>query len=169
MSTLIKRFGDTHTHLVKEYVDDEYQEKIENQANTVFVNTLPFTLYSIGAILAWSIPGFRSLLSLLVFLPLLIGIAFSQGWEKHYAPRPKPVILPRTVAAIIFLAIVQGLGIIYNVILIHESDIKLTAFIIGGVIAGGFIGGGLGGFSATRKMKKDRAGDIERLENDLED
>ena len=41
MSALIKRFGDFHTELVKEYVDDEYQEKIENQSNTVFVSTLP--------------------------------------------------------------------------------------------------------------------------------
>ena len=73
MSALIKRFGDYHVSLVREYVDDEYQEKIENQSNTIVVNTLPYTLYGIGAVLAWAIPGPRSLLSVLVFLPLAVG------------------------------------------------------------------------------------------------
>lgn len=169
MSALIKRFGDFHTELVKEYVDDEYQEKIENQSNTVFVSTLPYTLYSMGAVLAWTIPGVRSLLSLLVFFPLLIGIAFGQGWSKHYAPRPKPIILSGTLAIVVVLELIQGVGILYNVVLRQTSNFELFPLLIGGAIAGGLLGAFIGGTDAVKKMNRVRASDTAHLEAELED
>lgn len=169
MSAFIKRFGDFHTELVKEYVDDEYQEKIENQSNTVLVSTLPYTLYSMGAVLAWAIPGVRSLLSLLVLFPLLIGIVFGQGWSKHYAPRPKPIIQPRTLAIVVVLALIQGVGIVYNILFSQDSNFELFPLIAGIAIAGGLLGAFIGGTGAVKKMNRDRASDTARLEAELED
>lgn len=169
MSALIKRFGDYHVSLVREYVDDEYQEKIENQSNTIVVNTLPYTLYGIGAVLAWAIPGSRSLLSLLVFLPLAVGIVFGNGWMKHYAPRPKPVVPKWMLAIVIPLVILQGLGIVYNVIALGNEDWNLFVIVCVGTVGGGIIGGLAGATGTVSKMQKNRASDIKRLEADLED
>lgn len=170
MNTLVKRFGDYHVNLVREYVDDEYQEHIENRSNTVVVNTLPYTLYGMGAILAWSIPGSRALLSLLVFVPLLVGIYLGNGWMKNYAPRPKPIVPKWMLIIVIPLVTTQGLGIVYNTMIRSaEPSFSVTPVLIAGTVAGALLGGWLGKIGTTQKMNKDRTSDLTRLESELED
>lgn len=160
--SLVKKFGDYTVNLVPQYVDGEYEESIEHKSNTVLVNSLPFTIYLVGAILAWAIPGPRSLLSLLVLIPLMVGSMVGNGWMKHYAPRPKPVIPAPLIIGMLIPVVIMFAGISYNI-----AD-GMNAFSWSAVF-GAVIGGPLGLWAAMWSMKTQRKQDIDRFEAELED
>lgn len=168
MTTWIKRFGDYQVEAIEVFSDDEFQSKIEYQANTVALNTMPYSLYIVGAVLAWCIPGVRSLLSLLVFIPLLLGISWGHRWMKYYAPRPRPAILMRSLIPQLLLGLVQALGIAYQMSSQMGKEDSVLNLVFGST-AGLTIGAIAGLWLMRSRMVRKRQADQHRLESELED
>lgn len=127
--------GDNVLSKVTGHVGDEYQESMVHKSQTVAFSVVPIFAFLAGAILAWAIPGQRSWLSLLVFLPVVVPELIASGWLKAHAPRPKGNFKGYRGLAILnlALALVMVAGIAFNV---EDGQWSLiTGAIVGGVVA----------------------------------
>ncbi|WP_276652528.1 hypothetical protein [Corynebacterium vitaeruminis] len=94
--TITDRLADFAFRNVRDSAEDEYQEKILFQSLAVGHYTLPVTLLTVGAILAWAIPGKLSALSLLVAVPMLVDVQVTKSWLRDKAPASRPYEAPST-------------------------------------------------------------------------
>lgn len=144
-------------------VDDEYQAQINHRSATVGLAYTFWATLVTGAILAWLLPGWQSLTSILVYLPIVTGIVAGQQWMKTRAPRPRAIRLTAgewaltipILAVWLAGAFVRGFG--------GEPAAGL------GMICGGVIGGLLGGWLSIRGASAARRRDETRLDAELAD
>ena len=152
--SIFTTIGDNVLSKVTGHVGDEYQESMVHKSQTVAFSMVPTFSFLAGAILAWTIPGQRSWLSFLVFLPVIVPELIGSGWLKDHAPRPKGNFkgyLGLTLLNLA-LALVMVAGIAFNV---GDGQWSLiTGAIFGGVVALIF---------APRIMARRNAQDEERL------
>ena len=106
----LKNFGDYAVRTTEATADDEYQRTMLHKANTVAVEAEPFFLALAFALLAWVLPGYDSLYSVLVILPTVWAQLIAQSWLRNYAPRPRPRRLLSRANAPFFLLWIIGMG-----------------------------------------------------------
>ena len=114
----------------------------------------------VGAILAWVIPGPASLWSMLVFWPVVVCSVIASAWMKERAPRPRSItFLGSEIAFMVVVMAVWLGGVWVNAFDAHQaSDV--------GLIGGGLVGGIVGGAAAGVGLKKARAKDEQRFEEE---
>lgn len=86
---LIDKFATMTFNCINDLTEDEYQERTLLRAMTIAYYTIPISNYTIGAILAWCLPGKLAFFSFLLLAPLIISEFFANSWIKGKMPRPK--------------------------------------------------------------------------------
>ena len=156
-------YNDATLHYFDASVDDEYERTMLHRSSTVSMYLMIWFNFTVGAVLAWVLPGVLSLWSALLFLPPLLSNLIGEHWLKRHTPRPNYPGLPRRDWAI---------GI--PVLLIWMAGIAHNAFdgITGptwAMIAGGILGGILAHWATTKHNARNRRKDTERLNDQLDD
>ena len=113
---MIKQIGDYLVAYTQTYVDDEYEELMEHRSNTIFMWTMNCSLYTLGAILAWVLPGLHSIWGFVVsVVPTIVASMVSKKWMRKYVPYPKPAPLPFFVGFSFAASVGMAMGIITNI------------------------------------------------------
>ncbi|SDM10806.1 hypothetical protein SAMN04488535_1945 [Corynebacterium mycetoides] len=159
--SLTQKFGDFATGAVERAATDEYESSMVHKSNTVLVGAMGGGLFLLGAVLAWAIPGIHSALSILIIVPLLLGLGAAEGWLKHYHVRQKAQPNVAFLSTLLVLAMVQIAGIGYNV----GGGMNAFAW---SMLGGGVIGAAVGLFAAGTAMDSRHASDLRRREEQLD-
>lgn len=115
MGQKIKSFGDwVVDDYVPSYTDSEYERLVEFQSNTVAMAALPVLTAVLGALLALLLPGYYSLLSLTVYVPMCVVGLLANSWMKHYAPRPENIVPARLMNPMGIAMAVQAVAILLS-------------------------------------------------------
>lgn len=159
----MKKLGDYLIAFTQTYVEDEYEELMEHRSNTIFMWVVSAMMLVLGAVLAWALPGYYSMWSMVVaLLPMVIANWVSKSWMKAYAPRPKPAPQPAYLGLTFFCTLMMVSGIGYN---IEGGWGAFSVSALSGSVMGGFLGL-FGGLAMQRRWRKK---DIARLEAEMED
>ena len=66
-------YNDATLHYFDASVDDEYERTMLHRSSTVSMYLMIWFTFTIGAVLAWVLPGLLSLWSVVMFLPPLLA------------------------------------------------------------------------------------------------
>ncbi|WP_040422187.1 hypothetical protein [Corynebacterium lipophiloflavum] len=163
--SITRKFGDAVVGAVERDVIDEYESSMVHKSSTVLVSAMGMGVYALGAILAWTIPGNHSALSILVLLPLILGLFASDGWLKFHHVRQEARLESRFniryLSALLALALVQLAGIGYNI----GGGMNTFAW---GMLGDGVIGAAAGLLMAGKAMDFWHAEDVRRRDAQLD-
>lgn len=155
--SLMERFATMTFNCINDVTEDEYQEHTLLRAMTVAYYTIPLSNYTIGAILAWCLPGKLALFSLLLLVPLAISEFFANSWLKGKTPRPKAQTNRVYLLATLIPCVAWVAGLSYN------------RPYPGGFISGAVIGGIAAAVALPPLLAHRNAKDKKRIESSLKD
>lgn len=156
-------YNDATLHYFDASVDDEYERSMLHRSSTISMYLMIWFTFTVGAVLAWVLPGLLSLWSVVVFLPPLLANLLGEHWLKQHTPRPNYPELPRRDWAIgIPIAAIWMAGVTYNAF-------DTTVIAIVAMVAGGILGGFLASRSIMKHNARNRQKDTERLNAELDD
>lgn len=132
--SITKYFADYAFCLAKESTDDEYQEMMWYKSCALAYASLPFFLYSVGAVLAWGLPGMYTLMSALIIIPIICSESIAQTWLKDFAPRPRANVNSKFTALTMLPAVLMIAGIVYRLFSVNQDSMAQGAMV--GAVAG---------------------------------
>ncbi|MGO1949707.1 MAG: hypothetical protein ACTH1D_08740 [Mycobacteriaceae bacterium] len=156
-------YGDNMIRRMEDSVDDEYQAEIMHKASSVGMQYYWWTLLGLGVVFAWVLPGFYSLLSILLVWAPALAVTASQWWMKRYAPRPRFMAMTPGEWA----ALIPGLAVMCAGMLVNAYDGELST--AAGMVVGGLVGGFAGGWYAKNRARTVRERDERRLDAEIDD
>ena len=167
---MFRNFGDSIVNYVDGTATDEFEAATYHKANSVgYYTSLP-VMALVGAILAWVLPGWQSLWSVIVLLiPIISGAASSQ-WMRNYVASPifRLRNTPRSILVTYFAFCAVWL---VGVIVAGGFDPSGSFDSAGatGAIVGAIVGAVAAGTVSERISKNRRQRDQARLDADAED
>ncbi len=154
---MIKSLGDRLVTRVETTVDDEFERAVLHRSSSVFAQISVAATMVGMVVLAWALPGWLSLWSSLLIVPLLLAEMIAQTWLRSQVASPRASRMSvRTVIALAVFTVAWAAGVQYQTSGLSDG------------FGGGALTGAMLGLLATlifgpRIMQNNRARDAERL------
>ena len=154
---MIKSLGESLVARSEATVDDEFERAVLHRSSSVFAQISVAATMVGMVILAWALPGWLSLWSILPIVPLLLAEMIAQTWLRSQVASPRATrIAAGTVIALVVFAIAWAAGVQHQISGLSDG------------FGGGALTGAIIGLVATlvfgpRIMQNNRARDAERL------
>lgn len=161
--SIADKFAELAFDFARRSSDDEYQEDIWYKSAAVSYFTFPLSLYSLGAVLAWALPSYYTLLSVLIIFPLIFAEMVGQAWMRERAPRPRAHINSTFMKITTIPLIAMFFGIAFRLANAGDGDMAW------GVIIGAGVGGAAAAYFTPRMLAAVRKKDEDRFDAELDD
>ena len=164
---MFKSLGDRLVARSEATVDDEFERAVLHRSSSIASQVAIVTALVVMAVLAWVLPGWHSLWSMLLLAPAVIGEIVSQSWMRAQVASPRAAGVG--VAGKIFLVvliIVWAAGLQFR---IGGVTGDFASGFGDGALVGGLIGLAFGLMFLPRLFNRTRAKDAERLAATEED